>query len=396
VAVITHAGLRALLRDWPKYPGCRRVRRAPLVTSAFPGDFNLSSTEHHWMRELGGYLGWDRDYVFTTVQSCVRLGDVALLSTPAGDRYLGVFEMGDLCGEIALRARPDYEVVQRWQIAELVRLLGVLGIPPARIHASYSAGGRIGALTAGRYRFDAEIPVDALSRDAFLAAGVPEANLRPDATRDTLLALHVHRPTPWGYRNEVHVDVGAPGRPRLIDVATAEYFVWRPRFRGPDPRREDIIGLLPLETGATGIGVGLERLAMVSNDLARIHDVDYLRPFYEAMRAAAGRALRADDYVAGESLRALHRIEADLRFHPEAAGERREGGVRLSARRRKKLARLKRNVPARLGAAGLEKLLVAHSESQPWHEHLAAAIEPTIARLVEYRASKGRALVLDG
>ena len=117
---------------------------------------------------------------------------------------------------------------------------------------------------------------------------MPEANLTADATRATLLALHVHRPTPWGYRNEVHVDMGVPGRPRLIDVATAEYLLWRPRFRGPEPRREDILGLEPLETGATGIGVGLERLAMVTNDLPRIHDVDYLEPFYDELRVAGG------------------------------------------------------------------------------------------------------------
>jgi hypothetical protein len=392
--VIPYARLRALLAGWPKHPACQRVRRAPLVTAAFPGGFNLSSTEHHWVRELGGYLDWDRDYVFTTIQSCVRLADFALLPTAEGSRYLGVFEMGDLSGEIALRARPDYEPLQRWQVAELVRLFGTVGIPPARVHATYSAGGRVADLTGGAYRFAGEIPPDTLSRDAFLAAGVPEANLTPDATRATLLALHVHRPTPWGYRNEIHVDMGAPGRPRLIDVATAEYLLWRPRFRAAEPRREDILGLEPLETGATGIGVGLERLAMVANDLPRIHEVDYLRPFYDELRAMHGGALRPDDYVAGESLRALHRIEADRRFHPEAAGERGEDvGVRLSARRRKKLARLKRNVPARFDVALLERLLRAHSAAQPWHEHLDAAIDSTVAQLVDYRGSQARHLI---
>src|SRR6185503_4941893 len=196
---------------------------------------------------------------------------------------------------------------QRWQIAELIRLLETVGIPPARIHASYSAGGRIADLTGGAYQFDGAIPPDAISRDAFLAAGVPDANLTADATRATLLALHVHRPTPWGYRNEVHVDIGVPGHPRLLDVATAEYLVWRPRFRGSEPRREEIVGLEPLETGATGTGVRLERLAMASNDLPRIHDIDYLRPFYDELRVIRGGPLRPADYVAGESLRALHR-----------------------------------------------------------------------------------------
>jgi hypothetical protein len=392
--MIPYARLRALLAGWPKYAGCQPVRRAPLVTAAFPGDFNLSSTEHHWLRELGGYLDWHRDYVFSTIQSCVRLADFAFLSTADGVRYLGVFEMGDLCGEIALRVRPDYDSLQRWQIAELIRLLETVGIPPARIHASYSAGGRIADLTGGTYQFDGTIPPDAISRDAFLAAGVPAANLTADATRATLLALHVHRPTPWGYRNEVHVDIGVPGHPRLLDVATAEYLAWRPRFRGSEPGREEIVGLEPLETGATGIGVGLERLAMASNDLPRIHDIDYLRPFYDELREIRGGPLRPADYVAGESLRALHRIEADRRFHPEAAGEREgNGGARLSARRRKKLARLKRNVPARLDAVRVERLLLAHGASQPWHAELGAAIDATIAQLVDYRASQAGGLV---
>lgn len=92
--MISSARLRALLAGWPKYEGRQRVRRAPLVTAAFPGGFNLSSTEHHWVGELGGHLGWDRDYVFTTIQSCVRLADFALLPTADGARYLGVFELG--------------------------------------------------------------------------------------------------------------------------------------------------------------------------------------------------------------------------------------------------------------------------------------------------------------
>jgi len=140
--------------------------------------------------------------------------------------------------------------------------------------------------------------------------------------------------------------------------------------------------------------VGLERLAMASNDLPRIQDIDYLRPFYDELREIRGGPLRPADYVAGESLRALHRIEADRRFHSEAAGEREgNGGARLSARRRKKLARLKRNVPARLDAARVERLLLAHSTSQPWHAELGAAIDTTIAQLVDYRASQARGLI---
>lgn len=395
--MIPYARLRDRLRDWPKYPGCRPVARAPIITRAFPGTFNLSFTEHHWLQEYGGLLGWDHDYVFTTIQSCIRIGDFALQPTEAGPRYLGVFEMADLCGAITLRSRPDYHALQASHIGELVRLLGDLGIPPERIHPSYSAGGRIIDLTAGRYRFDCVIPPDLLSREAFLLAGVPHANLIADATRATLLSLHLHRPTPWGYRNEIHVNVGAAGCPVLINVATVEYLLWRPRFRDGEQRREEIVGVEPLEGGALLIACGLERLAMVANGLGRVHDVDYLRSFYEALEAVLGRALGPSDYLAGESLRALHRILADLQFHPEADVRSWEDGLaRLSIRRRRKLARLKRCIPARLRDTDLERLLLVHARAQPWHDYLDRAIEPTCRSLGEYRDSRARRLIHDG
>jgi hypothetical protein len=41
----------------------------------------------------------------------------------------------------------------------------------------------------------------------------------------------------------------------------------------------------------------------------------------------------------------------------------------------------------------VERLLLAHSTSQPWHAELGAAIDTTIAQLVDYRASQARGLI---
>jgi hypothetical protein len=392
--MIPYALLRERLRDWPKYPGCEPRERAPLLTAAFPGSFNMSFTEHHWLAELGGFLSWDRSLVFSTIQSCVRLGDFAALTADAGHRYLGVFELADLCGAIALAQPADYATLQGWQLAELIRLFEQLGIEPERIHASYSAGGPVAELTNGRYRFAEMIPPDHVTREALLSAGVPEANLLPDTTRATLLALHVYRPTPWGYRSEIFVDPGQSAGRGLLEVATAEYFLWRPRYRKSDPGPEDIVGLEPIGNGGAIVACGLERLAMVANGLARIHDVDYLLPYYETLQTALGRPLRPADYLAGESLRTLHRIYADLAFHPEARLRWTEqGAARMSIRRHRKLGSLKRAIPTRLGEAELEQLLAVHSRGQPWHPDLAAAIEPTIWSIVGYRQSRARHLV---
>jgi hypothetical protein len=395
--MVSCAHLRRMLLEWPKHPGCKPVERAPLTTAAFPGTFNLSSTEHHWLREYGGYLDWDRDLVFSTIQTCVRVNDLALLAAGEGWCHLGVFEMADLAGEVALARPPDYAALHTRQLREAVRLFGVLGIPSERVHASYCIGGPVRALTGGDYRFDDEIPPDTLSRDALLAAGVPERNLIADATRATLLSLHVHRPTPWGYRNEIYVETDGPQGPRLVDVATEEYLVWRPLFAGTGRRRDEIVGLAPLEGGAVGVGVGVERLCMVANGLPRVHAVDYLEPFYAELARALGRNLVETDYVAGESLRALHRIHTDLYHHREARFDQGVDGRRhLSTKRRKKAALLKRGVPVTFGTAALERLLQCHAETQPWHAHLADGIAPTVRALMEYRDAAPRRLLAAG
>lgn len=389
--VTSYTGLRARLCAWPKYEGCRFVERAPLLTAAFPGAFNMSSTEHHWLGEYGGFLDWGHDYVFSTVQSCVRTDDVERVR--AGGRWhLGVFEMADLSGEVALAARPDYARLQGWQLREVVRFLETVGIAPERVYASYCAGGPVAELTGGAYTFAGDVPADALSRDAFVAAGVPEENLLPDRSRDTLLSLHVHRPTPWGYRNEIFVNVGTRAAPDLVDVATAEYLTWRPVFDGPSDRRTSIVGLTALGAGAVGVGVGVERLCAVVNGLARVHDVDYLQPFYAALREPR-RALPAGEVdVAGESLRALHRIHADLHHHPAARFRTGDDGTRrLSPKRRKKAARLNRNVLGCVGVGALAPLLALHAQTQPWHAALGDAIEPTVRAIADYAARTGRA-----
>lgn len=391
--MIPYSELRKKFTKWPKYSGCRTVQRAPLMTPGFPGSFNMSSTEHHWLKEYGGYVDWNHDYVFSTVQSCIRLNDFELLDTPAGWNYLGVFEMADLSGEIALARVGDYRDLYYWQMRELVRFLGELGIAANRIHPSYCTGGRVEDLTAGKYRFDYAIPEDVLSRDAFVAAGVPGKNLIPEATRDTLLSLHLHRPSPWGYRNEIYVETEREGKTVLVDVATSEYFLWRPLFSGGEDAAR-IVGLETSRNGALGIGCGVERLCMVANNLGRVHEVDYLRPFYEQWQLITGTGASGRDFLAGESLRALHRIHADMEFHPEAQVKHDSDGRRwLGGRRRKKASVLRRNIPMSVGCHDLERLLAEHSRTQPWHEHLPDAIEPTIRGIEAYRSSQARDLI---
>ena len=78
---IHYAELRKAIAEWPKYPNAKREERSPLLHDGFPGNFNLSYAEYFWLKEYGRYLGWDFDYVFTTIESCIRVADFPKLQS---------------------------------------------------------------------------------------------------------------------------------------------------------------------------------------------------------------------------------------------------------------------------------------------------------------------------
>ena len=215
-----YSELREKVRKHPKYPGCVELERSPLINPGFPGTFNLSLTEDFLLKEYGRFFDFDHDFVFSIVQDCIRPQDILLLRTEHSWKYLGVFEMADLTGTINLAKKPNYSELQRWQIKELIKFLEQIGISKERVYPSYCIGGKVEELTKNKYNFDFEIPEDKISKEAFLEAGVPEKNLIPDKSRDTLLALHVYRPTGWGYRNEVNVNVGDRKNPDFDKLST--------------------------------------------------------------------------------------------------------------------------------------------------------------------------------
>jgi len=365
--------LRELVQNHSKYEGCVKVARAPLIHDGFPGTFNLSFTEYPWLKEYGGFVDFDHDYVFSTVQSCIRPNDFPLLHTVDSWKYLGVFEIADLTGAVSLSKKPDYNELQKWQIRELIDFLKKVGIEQDRVHPSYCVGGTVKELTGGRYSFDFLVPKDEISRKAFLEAGVPEKNLIPDRSRDTFLSLHLHRPSPWGYRTEVNVTLGDCNKDELLDIATTEYIPWRPIYTGSDNSKENIIGLEESESGFAISAVGLERLCMAINAFPTVRDVDYISQIYDGY----GVIDEAQDELAVESLRALHRIYADVISY----------GCKPGRHRKEKIRKMLSNIPD-FDKEKLRELLKIHSQTQPWHPELREGIEPTIEKIEMYRAQK--------
>ncbi|MEK6884848.1 MAG: hypothetical protein AABY22_34770, partial [Nanoarchaeota archaeon] len=345
--MVTYKGLRDSIQNLEKIEECVKIERPPVINEGYPGQFNVSFTEYPWLIEHGKYMDFDHAYVFSTVPSCIRWNDIydektksSRLESEDSWKYLGVFEMADLAGMASLTKRPvdfrvlrelqkrtglDRDSLQRYeeitkknvelqtlQTINLVDLLNSLGIAKNRIYPSYQAGGNVRQITNGRFTFDFEVPEDSLGKNLFLEQGIPLENLIPDRSRDTLLSLRLERelstghkgaiPSPWGYRNEINVNIGTKENPKYVDVGTLERFAWKPICEG-----DKIIGLTDIEDIVSIGAVGLERLCMVVNGLEKVQDIDCIKPFYDALPLKEKREL------VGESLRTLHRIYADAK-----------------------------------------------------------------------------------
>jgi hypothetical protein len=356
--------LREIIKKWEKFPGCIQIPRIPIINKGYPGTFNLSFTEGPFMDEFGQYQDFDHDFIFSTIQSVVRPDDIFKTLPKNPERYLGVFEMADIYGSICLKEKTDILEIQRKQINSTVSLLKKVGIPLDKIYPKYCTGGKIKEITKDKYRFDFLVPEDTITKNTLLEAGVPEKNLIPDKTQDTFLSLFLHRPSPWGYRTEIEIDVGNKEE-KLLDVATIEYLLWFPVFRG-DTESKNIIGLKDINHTLALSVVGVERLYMASKGIEDIREVDYLKTYYELFK-------KEEDKIQGELVRTLHFICSDVKHF----------GLDIRKHRGWMVNKMVRQVT--FGPNKIKKLLEVNVERQLWHKYLNEGIEPTLSFFADYR-----------
>ncbi|MFZ5954806.1 MAG: hypothetical protein ACOYT4_00085 [Nanoarchaeota archaeon] len=381
--MISYKELRMKLQNMPKLKGCVNIERSPIINEGFPGQFNLSFTELPLLKEYGRYTDFDHDYIFSTIMSCIRWNDIyddkTKLSKLTGEKswkYLGVFEMSDLVGLAHLVGRRNAVESQRKTVKAFFNLTDELGIKRKDIFPSYQKGGKICDITNCRYDFEFYVPEDKIGKQLLLDEGIPEKNFIEDKTTDTLLCLKLCRKlesagilqisSPWGYRNEINVNIGTKENLRLVDIGTFESFLWKPVYKN-----EEIVNLADLND-ATALGiVGLERLCMVANRLERICDLDFLKPFYDNLGKIKNSVL------IGENLRALHRIYSDIKKYDIKDWN--------SDSRKKKINRLKRNVlSSEIGLEQIRDLLVINTEKQPWHFELKENIDFVLQEIKDY------------
>jgi len=245
-------------------------------------------------------------------------------------------------------------------------LLNQLGVDNNKIYPKYCAGGCLKNITKGKYRFDFIIPEDTITKLALLEAGIPEKNLRPDQTRNTLLALFLNRPIAWGYRTEIEIVVNHPTK-QLLDVGTLEYFCWDPIFNG-EYSSKNIMGLNNISYTLALSVVGIERLAMISQNTKDIRNIDYLKNYYNILRQKYPKGL-----IGGEMLRTLHFIIADIKKFKLTIGKHRGYMMNLMARQ------------IFFELSLVKELLKINAASQPWHAHLKAGVALTVEFIKNYR-----------
>ena len=382
---MSYKKLREFLANTEKYPNCKKFQRAPLIHKGFPGTFNLSFTEYDMFRLYGGYSKFSEDLIFSTIQSCVRPQDITENIKEGKNlwKYLGVFEMSDVAGQITLSKKENIKKIHTWQLNNLIEICVNLGLRKEKIYPSYCKGGDIAKITNGKYTFNFKVPEDTLTKEAFIEAGIPKENLIPDETRDTFLSLHINMPTPWGYRNEINYNLGTKENPKFLDIATLEHFLWLPTYSSKEQTAKNINWLEKFKHTMSIGAFGVERLCVAINGLNSIQEVDYIKEFYDLFRKLYPSMKEEQRIKSGEVIRALHRIYSDVT----------EFNIDVGYHENKKIKTFLQVLVSNLEELDKKKikqLLELHSKVQPWHKNLSKGIKPTIERIETYYSSQDR------
>jgi hypothetical protein len=256
------------LQNYPKYKEVQQVQPAPIVHAGFPGNFNLSLSEYEETAITGGnsILNQDHNILMTKVQPCLRFNDIKenFYSPIVSKYHLGVFHMADVSGYIHLLDQSNKrQEIAKFTITNILKfLIEIVGLDQTRLRISYFGSGKVVEVTKGKYNFEFNIPQDPFL-EHWLDYGLNIDNMFIDNSRNTFLALNIYgKPTPWGYRNEIHYELKDG---TLLDIGTVENCFWRPRFD-----ELEIVGLEDYEGVVSVNAVGVERLEIASEGLNSI------------------------------------------------------------------------------------------------------------------------------
>ncbi len=296
-----------------KYPGTKQIDPAPLINEGYPSNFNLSFAYYEWTKKEGQtgpnqqYISFAGDMFYSKYQPCFRYNDwrqVCESENGSRNKHLSYFHMADVSGLMARSDKKYQKTIGEFSIKALLKFIECLGLNTENVYVSFCTGGSVRTLTANKYLFSKNIGMDPFI-DTWIECGLPKANLIPDQTRDTLLALRNYaRPSPWGYRNEVYYKLH---NGELLDIATVEHLCFEPTF----DERMNIIDLNQYQHSFSVSAVGVERLLVALNNLNDIRDVNIIKPLYEYICKEHGNISQKDADVIIQTIRPMQAVISD-------------------------------------------------------------------------------------
>ncbi len=336
----------------------KKYKNYSIVNKGFPGNFNLSFSEPEMIEEFGGLINIKHKLLYTKIQPCIRFEDFLKVLSPLSKQsymYLGLFDMAGFCmccpKSNELQKQTKILINQVWDF-----LINKLGFNPAKLFIKCFAGENIPQATKGKYEIVKEIKKDNLSINEWTKLGLSSHNILLDKTRDTFLALHIHRPTPWGYRTEILYKLENGD---FLDLGTIEYFPWKPVFK-----KDKIIDIADWEHSCCLVVFGLERLTFIMNNLIHIKDCDIIKPLFDEIYNDAKIKNETQAFLLCECIRTAQRILTDS-----------GGYTNLSRHRKKKLTKYIQQMYhlfkiMELSNTSLKDYLKINAKLQEWYPEL--------------------------
>lgn len=310
--------LREKLQKFPKYPGAKNYPPASVCNDGFPSCFNLSMSEAEMHELWGQYLKYDADLIYSKIQPCIRHQDwqTILEDKENNYRYLSLFDMSDVGGLIIQKDNSKHQESTEFSINSMINFLKSLNLDMKKLRIAYFEETNIKLATDGKYNLDQNFPTDPMLPYWKESFGFSESQFIPNHNRDTMLALNIFgNPTPWGYRNEIFYE----HKGKLLDIGTVEHLAQVPVFN----EKNEVVDVKPFEHSVAISAVGIQRIAMIVNDLENAWDVDNIKPMVEKAKELFGTSDH-EAMVITQSLRVIHRIITDGKNYNQLNDRRKE------------------------------------------------------------------------
>lgn len=355
------------------------VPHSSVISWLYPGQFSYCLNENFIWDKYGTMIDIPCELHFHKIQPSIRWNDFIEYiqgsnknSAKNENLHLANFDMATITGG-HIMPKENYTNYSKNAFEGMINLLvDKIGLKKENFEVTYFPGLRLsefGLQKNGnpKFNFDHKFSEDTEAKENFKSLGLKEGQIKPDASRNCFLMPDwvCGETVPWGYRNEInYLHNGS-----LVDIATIERLLWRPLYED-----NEIIGLEEWDKSMVISGAGLERLAMVTENLNDIYCVGNIEPLFDYISVKGYE----NPKLVCESLRMLHRIVSD------SNGEMRDPKSTKNARDRKsKYNNLLRNL-SNINEIDMHRMLEINSDINPWYSELRNSSNRVIEQLKKY------------